>query len=128
MIDLKRESMGEFIGNARSEIESLWNELMMGEDERADFAAFVDGRYLVTIFCSGIKFTLPEQMNTLKICCVNTNTKLRGSKQRSDSRRLYWRLSRNTWTYVKSRRSWSVPLETKRDSSVEEAAEIQADY
>ena len=37
--------MGEFIWNARSEIESLWNELMTGEDERADFAAFADGRY-----------------------------------------------------------------------------------
>lgn len=45
MIDLKRERMGEFIWNARSEIESLWNELMTGEDERADFAAFADGRY-----------------------------------------------------------------------------------
>lgn len=44
MIDLKRERMGEFIWNARSEIESLWNELMTGEDERGDFAAFVDGR------------------------------------------------------------------------------------
>ena len=45
MIDLKRERMGEFIWNARSEIESLWNELMTGEDERADFAAFADGKY-----------------------------------------------------------------------------------
>ncbi|KAI9566101.1 microtubule associated protein-domain-containing protein [Boletus coccyginus] len=45
MIDLKRERMGEFIWNARSEIESLWNELMTGEDERADFAAFVDDEH-----------------------------------------------------------------------------------
>jgi hypothetical protein len=31
MIDLKRERMGEFIANARTEIESLWEELMVGE-------------------------------------------------------------------------------------------------
>lgn len=51
MIDLKRERMGEFIWNARSEIESLWNELMTEEDERADFAAFVDGRFLFRLLC-----------------------------------------------------------------------------
>ncbi|KAF9240057.1 microtubule associated protein-domain-containing protein [Melanogaster broomeanus] len=45
MIDLKRERMGEFIGNARSEIESLWDKLMTGEDERADFAAFADDEH-----------------------------------------------------------------------------------
>jgi protein regulator of cytokinesis 1 len=43
MIDLKRERMGEFIANARTEIESLWEELMVGEVERNDFAAFADG-------------------------------------------------------------------------------------
>jgi protein regulator of cytokinesis 1 len=46
MIDLKRERMGEFIANARTEIESLWEELMVGEDERNDFAAFADGEFL----------------------------------------------------------------------------------
>lgn len=66
MIDLKRERMGEFIGNARSEIESLWNELMTGEDERADFAAFADGRY-PPISAMGIHFMLCVQMNTRRI-------------------------------------------------------------
>lgn len=46
MIDLKRERMGEFIANARTEIESLWEELMVGEDERNDFAAFADGEFV----------------------------------------------------------------------------------
>ncbi|OAX36392.1 hypothetical protein K503DRAFT_744433 [Rhizopogon vinicolor AM-OR11-026] len=45
MIDLKRERMGEFIANARTEIESLWEELMVGEDERNDFAAFADDEH-----------------------------------------------------------------------------------
>jgi len=35
--------MGEFIANARTEIESLWDELMVGDEQRDDFAAFVDG-------------------------------------------------------------------------------------
>jgi len=43
MIDLKRERMGEFIANARMEIQSLWDELMTGEEERAEFAAYIDG-------------------------------------------------------------------------------------
>jgi len=30
-IDLRRERMGEFIANARTEIESLWEELMVGD-------------------------------------------------------------------------------------------------
>ncbi|KAG2152738.1 microtubule associated protein-domain-containing protein [Suillus clintonianus] len=45
MIDLKRERMGEFIANARTEIESLWEELMVGDDERNDFAAFSDDEH-----------------------------------------------------------------------------------
>ncbi|KAG1763554.1 microtubule associated protein-domain-containing protein [Suillus occidentalis] len=45
MIDLKRERMGEFIANARIEIESLWEELLVGEVERNDFAAFADDEH-----------------------------------------------------------------------------------
>ncbi|KAG1761631.1 microtubule associated protein-domain-containing protein [Suillus occidentalis] len=45
MIDLKRERMGEFIANARTEIESLREDLMVGEDERNDFAAFADDEH-----------------------------------------------------------------------------------
>jgi Ase1/PRC1/MAP65 family protein len=43
MLELKRERMGVFVENARQEIEKLWDELMVGEDERADFAPFADG-------------------------------------------------------------------------------------
>lgn len=45
MLDLKRDRMSVFIGNARGEIEVLWDELMIGQDERADFAPFADGKY-----------------------------------------------------------------------------------
>jgi protein regulator of cytokinesis 1 len=46
MMELKRERMGVFVGNARAEIEKLWNDMMIGEDERRDFAPFVDGKCL----------------------------------------------------------------------------------
>ncbi|GJE92448.1 hypothetical protein PsYK624_086020 [Phanerochaete sordida] len=45
MLELKREKMGTFIDNARLEIKSLWDELMIGEDERADFAPFADDEH-----------------------------------------------------------------------------------
>ena len=43
MLDLKSQSMSVFIGNARTEIEALWDELMFGEEERAEFSPFTDG-------------------------------------------------------------------------------------
>jgi protein regulator of cytokinesis 1 len=43
MLELKRERMGVFIGNAREEIIKLWDDLLVGEDERLDFAPFADG-------------------------------------------------------------------------------------
>lgn len=44
MLELKRERMGTFIENAREEIIKLWDDLMVGDEERADFAPFVDGQ------------------------------------------------------------------------------------
>jgi protein regulator of cytokinesis 1 len=43
MLELKRERTGTFIESARQEIVKLWDDLMVEEDERADFAPFVDG-------------------------------------------------------------------------------------
>lgn len=43
MLDMKRERMSVFICNAREEIVELWNDLILGEDERAEFVAFLDG-------------------------------------------------------------------------------------
>ena len=43
MLELKRERMGTFIENARNEIIKLWDDLMIGEEEREDFAPLVDG-------------------------------------------------------------------------------------
>ncbi|KAF9451602.1 hypothetical protein P691DRAFT_699098 [Macrolepiota fuliginosa MF-IS2] len=42
MLELKRDRMGTFIESARQEIVKLWDDLMVGGDERADFAPFVD--------------------------------------------------------------------------------------
>jgi protein regulator of cytokinesis 1 len=45
MLELKRERMGAFVESAREEIVKLWDDLMIAEDERADFAPFADGRF-----------------------------------------------------------------------------------
>lgn len=45
MQEMKRERMSVFIGNARAEIERLWDDLMAGEMDREAFAAFYDGEY-----------------------------------------------------------------------------------
>ena len=56
MLELKRERMGAFVESAREEIVKLWDELMIGEEEKADFAPFIDGRPL-SIECNKSKFT-----------------------------------------------------------------------
>jgi protein regulator of cytokinesis 1 len=48
MLEMKRERMSVFIGNARAEIERLWDDLMWSEEERETFTAFHDGRFPVT--------------------------------------------------------------------------------
>ncbi|KDQ11552.1 hypothetical protein BOTBODRAFT_57325 [Botryobasidium botryosum FD-172 SS1] len=45
MLELKRQSMSEFISNAREEIQALWEELMLGPEERAEFSAFYDDEH-----------------------------------------------------------------------------------
>ena len=45
MLELKRERMSTFIENARAEIIKLWDDLMVGEEERRDFAPFADGEW-----------------------------------------------------------------------------------
>ncbi|KZT25862.1 hypothetical protein NEOLEDRAFT_1132852 [Neolentinus lepideus HHB14362 ss-1] len=45
MLELKRERMSVFVGNAREEIDRLWEELMVGEAERAEFAPFFDDEH-----------------------------------------------------------------------------------
>ncbi|KAF9479819.1 hypothetical protein BDN70DRAFT_833821 [Pholiota conissans] len=58
MLELKRERMGTFVESAREEIVKLWDDLMVGEDERADFAPFADDEFteeLLTIHEDEIK-------------------------------------------------------------------------
>lgn len=52
MMNLKRERMEEFVKNARAEIEVLWNELMMSEAERNEFAPFLEGTFATFISSS----------------------------------------------------------------------------
>ena len=45
MLELKRERMSAFVENARGEITKLWDELLVGEEERGDFTAYFDGEH-----------------------------------------------------------------------------------
>ncbi|KAJ7472345.1 microtubule associated protein [Mycena galericulata] len=45
MLELKRERMGTFVGSAREEIEKLWDELMVGEEERGEWMPFFDDEH-----------------------------------------------------------------------------------
>ncbi|KAF8201205.1 microtubule associated protein-domain-containing protein [Mycena galopus ATCC 62051] len=58
MLELKRERMGAFVGSAREEIEKLWDELMVGEEERGQWFPFFDDEHteeLLTIHEDEIK-------------------------------------------------------------------------
>ncbi|KAJ7604655.1 microtubule associated protein [Roridomyces roridus] len=45
MLELKRERMGTFVDSAREEIEKLWDELMVGEEERREWTPFFDDEH-----------------------------------------------------------------------------------
>jgi Ase1/PRC1/MAP65 family protein len=45
MLEMKRQSMSAFIGNARAEIELLWEDLVLSQDERTQFYPFFDGSH-----------------------------------------------------------------------------------
>ncbi|KAJ6466840.1 microtubule associated protein-domain-containing protein [Mycena sanguinolenta] len=58
MLELKRERMGAFVGSAREEIEKLWDELMVGGEERGQWVPFFDDEHteeLLTIHEDEIK-------------------------------------------------------------------------
>ncbi|KAJ6551359.1 microtubule associated protein-domain-containing protein [Mycena capillaripes] len=58
MLELKRERMGAFVGSAREEIEKLWDELMVGQEERGEWLPFFDEEHteeLLTIHEDEIK-------------------------------------------------------------------------
>ncbi|KAJ7868841.1 microtubule associated protein-domain-containing protein [Mycena leptocephala] len=58
MLELKRERMGTFVGSARVEIEKLWDELMVGDEERGEWLPFFDDEHteeLLTIHEDEIK-------------------------------------------------------------------------
>ena len=61
MLELKQESMVQFIQSAREEIVKLWDDLMIGEDERSDFAPFADG----TWFAQCITFAAHNSLSQL---------------------------------------------------------------
>ncbi|KAG8935183.1 hypothetical protein FRC01_007416 [Tulasnella sp. 417] len=45
MLELRKERMSTFIIGARKEIEGLWDDLLFGEEERAEFAPYQDDEF-----------------------------------------------------------------------------------
>ncbi|WRT65761.1 uncharacterized protein IL334_002710 [Kwoniella shivajii] len=45
LLELRRSSLSSFIENTRKEIDTLQTELMLSDDERAEFGAFIDDEY-----------------------------------------------------------------------------------
>jgi protein regulator of cytokinesis 1 len=43
-LELRRTSLSSFVLAARSEIELLWQELMLSEEEMGEFGEFIDGQ------------------------------------------------------------------------------------
>ena len=46
-LELRKTSLSSFVLAARREIELLWEELMLGEDEMGEFGAFIDGERIL---------------------------------------------------------------------------------
>ncbi|KAJ7176713.1 microtubule associated protein [Mycena filopes] len=58
MLELKRERMGTFVASAREEIDKLWDELMVGDEERRGWIPYFDDEHteeLLTIHEDEIK-------------------------------------------------------------------------
>lgn len=77
MLELKQERMGTFIENARNEIVKLWDDLMVGEEEREDFAPLADGLRSAIVSVDQ-RLTKVPQMNTRRSFLHCMKTKLCG--------------------------------------------------
>ncbi|KAF8901151.1 microtubule associated protein-domain-containing protein [Gymnopilus junonius] len=89
MLELKMERMSTFVENAREEIVKLWNDLMVGEEERADFAPFADGRRHKAPLLASIKkyFEICEEEKELA-AAASDQTRLTGRGSRDPGRLL----------------------------------------
>ena len=45
VLELRRASLSQYMLAVRSEIEGLWLELMMSDEEKDEFDGFIDGEY-----------------------------------------------------------------------------------
>ena len=61
MLELKRERMSAFVENARGEIAKLWDELLIGDEERADFTPYFDGALPFPFTVEPLRFCLPDE-------------------------------------------------------------------
>jgi hypothetical protein len=53
LLEIRKSSLSAFVLGARREIEELADQLMMGADERAEFAGFIDGKLVSVTYADG---------------------------------------------------------------------------
>lgn len=81
-LELRRSSLSSFVLGARREIELLWEELMLSEDEKGDFGGFINGTFDTVRLARHLRRHGRPQMTTPRSCYKITRMKRRDCAQR----------------------------------------------
>ena len=122
MLELKRERMSAFVENARGEIAKLWDELLIGDEERSDFTPYFDGALPFHTEWNHCQFAF--QMNTLKNSYLFTKTRSDGSRMNDGRKPIFFRASANILTSAERRRNLQIQRRI-RAASLGEVHETQ---
>ena len=115
MLELKRERMSAFVENARGEIAKLWDELLNGDEERADFTPYFDGAPPFSL-CERTRCDFASQMNTLKNSYSFTKRRSGGSRKSDGRRPIFFRASASISTSAERRRNLQIRRRTRAAS------------
>lgn len=114
MLELKRERMSAFVENARGEIAKLWDELLIGDEERSDFTPYFDGAFLFHSEWYLCEFA--SQMNTQKNFYSFTKKRLDGSRKSGGQKAIFFRASESISTSAEKRRNLQTQRQIRADS------------
>jgi protein regulator of cytokinesis 1 len=123
MLELKRERMSTFVENARGEIAKLWDELLIGDDERADFTPYFDGALPLVLYEKNL-CDFASQMNTPKNSYSSTKRRSGGSRKSDGQKPIFFRASASISTSAERRRNLQIQRRI-RAASLGEVRETQ---
>ena len=123
MLELKRERMSTFVENARGEIAKLWEELLIGDEERADFTPYFDGAPPFSFVWKNL-CDLASQMNTPKNSYSSTKRRSGGSRKSDGQKPICSRASASISTSAERRRNLQIQRRI-RAASLGEVRETQ---